>query len=103
SETDPHCPACLQAHGTLVAVSGPHDRKPYWRCTATPEDCGGRREYQDKTYSWSGWRTDFANSVADWKGDTIVDDPQTLTIDPSERTKRWGYITHETEALSGVV
>lgn len=103
SADEPHCPACLQAHGTLVAVTGPHDRKPYWRCTAKPEDCGGQREYQGKTYSWSGWRTDWENSVADWRGDTIVDDPQTITVDTEERTKRWGYITHEVEALSGLV
>lgn len=100
---DPHCPACLQAFGTLVAVTGPHDRKPFWRCTAKPEDCGGQREYQGKTYSWSGWRTEWANSVADWKGDTIVDDPQVITIDPSERTQRSSYIMAETEATSGLV
>lgn len=104
SQDEPHCPACLQAHGTLVAVTGPHDKKPYWRCTASPRDCGGFRTYNGKEYSWSGWHNTFENSVADWsEGGIVVGEPQTKTIDPDERTKRWAHISHEVEALSGLV
>lgn len=96
------CPACLDQLGTIVAVTGPHDRKPFWRCTADPTDCGGHRVYQDKDYSWSGWRTSFENSVAEYRGEVIKDDPQTSLIDTA-RTQRSGYIVHEIMQLVGLV
>lgn len=102
-ETQPHCPACLDKHGTLVAVSGPHDKKPYWRCTADPTDCGGYRVYNGKEYSWSGWRTSFENSVAEYRNDIIKDDPQTATIgNGDDRLQRSDYIVDEVMATAGL-
>lgn len=66
STDDPHCPACLAVNGELVAVSGPHDKKPYWRCTNKGEKCAGSREHNGKTYSWSGWHESFDNSRGEW-------------------------------------
>ena len=103
STDQPHCPACLDTHGTLVAVTGPHDRKPYWRCTADPTDCGGYRVYNGKEYSWSGWRTDFDNAVAEYRGGIIKDDPQTKTIgNGDERLQRSDYIVAEIMATTGL-
>lgn len=103
SETDPHCPACLHELGTLVAVTGPHSKKPYWRCTADPKDCGGFRTYNGKEYSWSGWRTDFKNSVEEYLGGVVKDDPKTVTFTDTDRTQRSGYIVHEIMGLTGIV
>jgi len=103
STDQPHCPACLKAHGTLVAVTGPHDRKPFWRCTADPTDCGGYRVYNGKEYSWSGWRTSFENSVAEYEGGIITDDPQTATIgNGDDRQQRSDYIVDEVMGLTGL-
>ena len=99
---DPHCPACLDQLGTLVAVTGPHDRKPYWRCTAKPEDCGGHRVYQDKHYSWSGWHQTWENSAADYRGQTIVDSPQTVAFDPTTRQNWSSHIVEEIMRLTGM-
>lgn len=97
---DPHCPACLKEHGTLVAVTGPHDRKPYWRCTADPRDCGGFRTYQGKEYSWSGWHKTFENSVADYEGRVISDEPETKTVETG-RQNHTGYMVNEIMGLTG--
>lgn len=66
SPDEPHCPACLAVNGELVAVTGPHDKKPYWRCTKDAKECGGHRVYKGKDYSWSGWKADFAEAKAEW-------------------------------------
>jgi hypothetical protein len=99
---DPHCPACALTHGTLVPVTN-HDRKPYWRCTADPRDCGGFRVYEGKEYSWSGWRTDFDNSVAEYLGTVVKDDPKTANIGaPDDRLQRSDYIVAEIMATAGL-
>jgi hypothetical protein len=103
SPDDPHCPACLLTHGTLVPVTGPHDKKPYWRCTADPNDCGGYRVYNGKEYSWSGWRTDFANAAAEYLGGIITGDPQTATVGaPDDRLQRSDYIVSEIMGTAGL-
>lgn len=102
SPDDPHCPACLQEFGTLVAVTGPHDRKPYWRCTAKPANCAGRRTHNGKEYSWSGWHKSFENSVADWGGGVITGEAKTVVIDGNTRDNRTGYIVHEIMETAGL-
>lgn len=101
SPDDPHCPACLDKLGTLVAVTGPHDRKPFWRCTAKPKDCGGFRVYQDKEYSWSGWHKSWDNSARDYRGQPVIDDPETKIIDPDERVNHSGYMIKEIMGTAG--
>lgn len=66
---DPHCVPCLAVNGELVAVSGPHDRQPYWRCTRSASECAGAREYKGKTYSWAGFRESFSDSRDEWYED----------------------------------
>lgn len=99
---EPHCPACLDNLGVLVAVTN-HDRKPFWRCTADPLDCGGHRTYNGKDYSWSGWRTSWENSAAEWRSEIVKDDPKTVTISDTDRTQRSGYIVHEIMGVLGLV
>jgi hypothetical protein len=102
SPDDPHCPACLDQLGTLVAVSGPHDRKPYWRCTAPAQDCGGYRTHDGKDYSWSGWHHTWENSARDYRGQPIIDDPQEVVIDTEARTNHSAYMVNEIMAITGL-
>lgn len=101
---DPHCPACLDNLGVLVGVTGPHDRKPFWRCTAKAADCGGHRQYQGKDYSWSGWHDTYENSVRDFRRQPIIDSPQTVTFndDLDARVNQSGAIVHELMEVYGL-
>lgn len=96
SPEDPHCPACLKVNGELVGV-WENDKKPFWKCKAK-ENCA---EWNGK-YAWSGWRSTFANSVADWAGEPIEGDPETVTVD-IDRQARTGYIVHEIMGMAGIV
>jgi hypothetical protein len=95
---DPHCPACLDAYGTLVALWA-NDKKPFWKCKAK-EDCAA----WDGSFAWSGWRTDFENSVAEWRGGVVKDDPKTAVIGNGDtRIQRSGYIVKEIMETTGLV
>lgn len=101
SPDDPHCPACLAVHGAFVPIIQ-GDRKPFQRCTANPpEDCGAPREYQGKTYTWAGWHRDWRNSVREYNGQPIVDDP-TETLFDTGRAPRSPYIVQNTMQLAGL-
>ena len=93
---EPHCPACLDEYGTLVGV-WQNDKKPFWKCKAK-EDCAA----WDGSYAWSGWRSDWENSVAEYRDGIIKDDPREVTIDPMERTARSDYIVRNVMELAGL-
>lgn len=102
STDDPHCPACLRELGVLVAVTR-GDKKPYWRCTASPEECGGPRTWSGKQYSWAGWHESFENSVADWAGTPVTGEPKVVDVTPSQdRGNYHDHILSEVMALSGI-
>ena len=100
---DPHCPACLDNLGILVGVTGPHDKRPFWRCTAKPTDCGGHRTYNGKDYSWSGWHDTWENSVRDFRHQPIIDEPRTAVFgDSGDRENQSSYIVSEIEKMLGL-
>lgn len=103
SPSDPHCPACLQSFGVLVAVTQ-HDKKPFWRCTASPQECGGYRTWNGKEYSWSGWHESWENSVADWSGGVVSDEAKVIDVTPDPlRGNHHDHILTEIMALGGIV
>ena len=92
SAEDPHCPACRVIHGTLVPVRQ-LKTKPFWRCTAKPEDCGGPREWKDKTYSWAGWHDSWEKSATEWLNDNGHGGPRTVEV--GGRGNYWQWVLDE--------
>jgi hypothetical protein len=92
SAEDPHCPACRVVHGTLVPVKQ-LKTKPYWRCTAKPEDCGAPREWKDKTYSWAGWHDSWETSAEEWLNDNGHGGPRTVEV--GGRGNYWQWVLDE--------
>lgn len=97
TQDEPHCPACLDANGELVAL-WQNDKKPFWKCKAK-ENCAA----WDGQYAWSGWHDSWENSVADFRGTPIIGATEVIVIDPDERTQRSGYIVDEVMTTSGLV
>ena len=99
SPDEPHCPACLAVGGELVAVQQ-FDKKPFWRCSRRGDECSAPKEWQGKTYSWSGWHTSWEKSAQEWLDDNGHAGPR--QVDVEGRGNHWGWVLKEIVGTLGV-
>jgi hypothetical protein len=96
----PHCPACRAINGELVGVTQ-FDKKPFWRCDRRGDECAGSREYNQKTYSWSGWHESWERSAEEWLDDSGHGGPR--TVEAGERgPNNWWFVLDEIEGTLGL-